>query len=268
MRWKNLTAKEFPEAVRKAKGVCLLPVGILEKHGDHLPLGTDLLYADKTAELASKKEPVIVFPIYYFWQIYEAKHTPGTVAIKPEITLELLESVCDEIARNGLKKIIIFNGHGGNWHLLSYFAQCTLSKKKDYIVYLTHWAASVPKYGKMLKKIIKKGDGHGGTSETAAIMALFPKLVKMKDIWNKPSNPLRRLPYSNSELYTGIWWYADFPEHYGGDGRYGNKKIGKMMVKYEIEHLVEVIKTVKKDDMALKLQNEFFNRVDNLTKIK
>ena len=43
MKWEELTAKDFPKAVRKARGVCVIPLGCLEKHGDHLPVGTDLL---------------------------------------------------------------------------------------------------------------------------------------------------------------------------------------------------------------------------------
>ena len=55
-----------------------------------------------------------MFPEYYFGQIFEAKHEPGTDRIQSALQLELLQETTDEMARNGCKKILILNGHGGN----------------------------------------------------------------------------------------------------------------------------------------------------------
>ncbi|MCL1888731.1 MAG: creatininase family protein, partial [Kiritimatiellaeota bacterium] len=69
MNWEKLNIVEFHEAVAKSKGVCLLPMGCLEKHGDHLPLGTDLLCAREVAFRAADIEPAVVFPNYPFGQV-------------------------------------------------------------------------------------------------------------------------------------------------------------------------------------------------------
>jgi creatinine amidohydrolase len=79
-RWEELTAADFRSAIQKAQGTCLLPFGILEKHGPHLPLGTDLLDVRYVALHAVEQEYAVVFPEYYFGQIFEAKHEPATVA--------------------------------------------------------------------------------------------------------------------------------------------------------------------------------------------
>ena len=76
------------------------------------------------------------FPEYYFGQIFEARHEPGTIAYSRELQLALLQETTDEMARNGCKKVLIVNGHGGNNSLLPYFAQSQLAKPHDYVVYI------------------------------------------------------------------------------------------------------------------------------------
>src|SRR6202163_4572817 len=75
-KWEELTAEEFRQAIGKAQGTCLLPFGILEKHGPHLPLGTDLLNVRYVTEHAVLQEYAVIFPEYYFGQIAEARHEP------------------------------------------------------------------------------------------------------------------------------------------------------------------------------------------------
>src|ERR1700731_2438385 len=79
-KWEELTAADFRLGVQQSKGTCLLPFGILEKHGPHLPLGTDLLNVRYASLAAVGLESAVVFPEYYFGQIFEAKPEPGTVA--------------------------------------------------------------------------------------------------------------------------------------------------------------------------------------------
>src|SRR6185312_147277 len=79
-KWEELTAPDFVQAIHQSQGVCVLPFGIIEKHGPHLPLGTDLLDVRFAALHAAEQEYVVVFPEYYFGQIAEAKHEPGTMA--------------------------------------------------------------------------------------------------------------------------------------------------------------------------------------------
>src|ERR1700682_2679456 len=120
VRWEELSAADFRRAIEQSKGTCLLPFGILEKHGPHLPLGTDLLNVRYAALHAAEKEYAVVFPEYYFGQIAEARHEPGTIAYSRELQLALLQETTDEMARNGCKKVLIVNGHGGTDSILPY----------------------------------------------------------------------------------------------------------------------------------------------------
>ena len=91
VKWEELTAADFRDAIQQSKGTCLLPFGILEKHGPHLPLGTDLLNVRYASLHAAAQEYAVVFPEYYFGQILEAKHEPGTFAYSLEFQVKLLQ---------------------------------------------------------------------------------------------------------------------------------------------------------------------------------
>jgi creatinine amidohydrolase len=182
-KWEELTAADFRQGIQQSKGTCLLPFGILEKHGAHLPLGTDLLNVRYASLHAVEQEYAVVFPEYYFGQIFEAKHEPGTVAYSMELQLKLLQETTDEMARNGCKKIIIVNGHGGNVHLLPYFAQAQMDKPHDYVVYVLDGERSRP--GGPAKK--SSGiDYHAGENESSTTLFSHP----ISSTWIAPlANP-------------------------------------------------------------------------------
>src|SRR3989442_4771888 len=175
VKWEELTAADFRDAIQQSKGTCLLPFGILEKHGPHLPLGTDLLDVRYVTLHAADQEYAVVFPEYYFGQIFEAKHQPGTMAYSTHLQLELLQETTDEMARNGCKKVLIVNGHGGNESLLPFFAQTQMEKPHDYVVYVLGLVETPP--GGPAKKT--KIDMHAGESETSKMLNSRPDLVHM-----------------------------------------------------------------------------------------
>jgi len=255
VHWEELTAADFREGIQRSGGVCLLPFGIIEKHGPHLPLGTDLLDVRYAALHAAEQEYAIVFPEYYFGQISEAKHEPGTVAYSRSLQLALLQETTDEMARNGCKKIIIVNGHGGNEHLLPFFAQSQLDKPHDYVVYVREGGRS-PAGGPPKKDTV---DEHAGESETSKMMIARPDLVHMDRAASQSGADLHRqnLP---EDLYTGIWWYARFPNHYAGEGAVATRELGEFQMKGWIDGIVADIRAVKADDLSPKLQNEFYEK--------
>ena len=256
VRWEELTAADFRQAIQQSKGTCLLPFGILEKHGPHLPLGTDLLNVRYASLHAAEQEYAVVFPEYYFGQIFEAKHEPGTVAYSLELQLKLLQETAGEMARNGCKKIIIVNGHGGNEHLLPFFAQAQLDRPHDYVVYVLDGERSRP--GGPPKKSTGI-DYHAGENETSNTMVSRPDLVHLDRAASESGADLKRAPLPET-IYTGIWWYARFPNHYSGDGSVATKELGEWNVNNWIALTVEAIRAAKVDDQSLKLQNEFYEK--------
>jgi len=196
-----------------------------------------------------------VFPEYYFGQIFEARHEPGTIAYSAHMQMELLQETTDEMARNGCKKIIIVNGHGGNENLLPFFAQSQLEKPHDYIVYVMGIVEPPP--GGPAKKT--SVDMHAGESETSKMLISNPDLVHLDRANQESGTDQARLKLPDT-LYTGIWWYARFPNHYSGDGSAATHERGEFEMKAWQDSIVTAIRAVKADQESLKLQNEFFEK--------
>ena len=256
VHWEELTAADFRTAIQQSQGTCLLPFGILEKHGPHLPLGTDLLDVRYVALQAAQQEYAVVFPDYYFGQIFEARHEPGTIAYSTHLQLELLQETTDEMARNGCKKVIIVNGHGGNENLLPFFAQTQLEKAHDYVVYVVV-RVEPPPGGPPLKST--GIDWHAGESETSRMLVARPDLVHMDRAGNESGADLGRL-HLPENVYTGIWWYARFPNHYSGIGSAATRERGEYEMKAWQDGIVQAIRAVKADQESLKLQKEYFEK--------
>ncbi len=257
VHWEELTAAEFEGAIARAQGTCLLPFGVMEKHGPHLPLGNDLLNVRYAALNAAQQEYAVVFPEYYFGQIAEAKHEPGTVAYSRGLQLQLLQETTDEMARNGCKKIIIANGHGGNNSLLPYFAQTQLDTAHDYVVYVLGITRSGP--GEPRRRSNPATDMHAGEGETSMSMIARPDLVHLDRAAQESGADQARLKLPDG-LYTGIWWYARFPNHYAGEGAVASRELGEFAAKTWIDGVVRAIRAVKADQESLRLQNEFYER--------
>ena len=253
-KWEELTGPDFIQAIRQAQGVCVLPFGIIEKHGPHLPLGTDLLDVRYAVTNAVKQEYAVVFPEYYFGQIFEAQQQPGTVAYSLSTQLTLLQETVKEMARNGCKKVVIVNGHGGNESLLPLFPQAQLATPRDYVVYVF----GLPKLNVPGRPSLKTPmDEHGGEVETSHMLAARPDLVHVDRADQQSGADQNRDPLPGS-VYTGIWWYAKFPNHYAGQGGAANKELGEFDQKTWSRQIADAIKAIKADQQSLKLQNQFF----------
>ena len=253
--WEELTAADFRSAIAQSGGTCLLPFGILEKHGPHLPLGTDLIDVRYASLAAADAEYAVVFPEYYFGQIFEAKHEPGTVAYSADLQMRLLQETTDEMARNGCKKILVVNGHGGNEHLLPFFAQAQLEGPHDYVVYV-QWGHEIPAGGPPKKTTL---DMHAGESETSRVMVSRPDLVHLDRAADESGADQKRVNLPE-DVYTGIWWYARFPNHYAGDGSAATLAYGQADMKAWVAAIVQALRAVKADNASLKLQQEFYQR--------
>lgn len=263
-RWDELTATDWQAALDKSSQTCILPFGILEKHGPHSPIGTDLIHVREWAARATKQEYAVVFPDYFYGQINEARQQPGTFALPAQLIYNLLEATCDEIARNGFKKIVILNGHGGNPEFIRFFMQSFLNKRHNYAIYFydpENDAAFQAQYRKMHKSDLR-GDEHAGESETSVLMYYRPDLMRMDRAASQSGADQKRQNLPG--VYTPIWWYASFPNHYAGEGAKATSEFGKFITDNEIASFIKVLKEIKADTTTIKLQDEFYDKVDNL----
>lgn len=261
-RWDELVASDWEKALQKSNYTCILPIGILEKHGPGVPIGSDLIRAREWVRRATKEEYAVVFPDYFYGQINEAKQQYGTFSLPSQLVMELLKATTDEIARNGFKKIIIINSHGGNPQMIRYFIQNQLENEKRHVVYFF-----TPEFSKETAQEIQglrisdpATDQHGGEREASEILYLRPELTKLERSNTESGESQKRLNLP-STLYTAIWWYASYPNHYAGKAELATEELGKALTEHTVSSLVKAIRAVKVDELTLELQSEYFSKV-------
>ena len=162
------------EAYLKKSDAILIPVGSLENHGLHLPLGTDFLIPDEIARRLNGKSPLLIAPAVNYGATDDLCGFPGTVSIGTEGLIALLKAICDQLYRYGFRHFLILNGHGGNTAAISAVGM-HLYRKGAYLANLNWWLMA----GQLNPAW---AGGHGGGEETAGIMAVDPKLVKTEYI--------------------------------------------------------------------------------------
>lgn len=266
-RWLYVTSEELEELREKAQGACVIPIGCVEKHGLHLPLGTDMIQAENIVYQASLRETVCVFPNFTFGDIGECTpHTPvGTISIPVETQFLLMKQLCEQITRNGFDKIIIFNGHGGNRPWLSMFLkEYEKYHENRYELYIVNIHCDVMKRiakAKALRGLTiedkqlaaecreaKVKDGHAGYSETAYIMATNPECVKMERL-GVLSGACTGYYAKYKEMGIQLrdeGWEIDYPNWIDSVEPIGcNERIGKAALRLEAERVAGIFRRIK-----------------------
>lgn len=155
-----------------AGAVCLLPVGSLEQHGEHLPVGTDSLLVETVAlrSAALARADVIVAPT--LWTGLSPHHVRlgVTVTIEPELLIELTRQIV-RCLRPWFGRVVIVNGHGGNRGWLGALA---LAEECQFVNY---WELVEPSLLRELFPVDRGSIGHAGQAETSAMLAAAPELV-------------------------------------------------------------------------------------------
>jgi creatinine amidohydrolase len=256
MLLENMTSPDVKEAVEKGL-VAILPIGSIEVHGPHMPTGTDSITVHEIARRASEKEEAVVLPPLYYAYVPENRHFSGTVSLTAKTLLTLLEEVCDETARNGFKKILIVNGHGGNNALLRVFLRDSLTKKKDYMLYamIEPWAPINELAAKLSEG---RTFGHACEVETSIGLYLFGDHVKMGNVKREANLGSTGLPEG---IETPLDWQAYAVDLYIGDPRHATKEKGKILVDKMIEFLADAVRTIKNETKMPHILGEYYKKV-------
>ena len=201
VRWEYLTPPEFKKLVKEEQ-ICILPLGILERHGEHLPYGTDGLSVHAIACRAAELEPCVVFPTYWFGQGHEASCFAGSVNFPPGCCTRCWKCCWTRSPATALKKIVISSGHGGNSHFLDYFAMTQLDREVDYTLYILRGAG---KRQLALADMWETKYGHAGEEGTSQIMAITPEgVVKLEQqVYEEPILPRMDLTQQVPGVHCG-----------------------------------------------------------------
>ena len=255
MLFEHLTSPDVKKASEKEL-VAILPIGSIEVHGPHMPTGTDSMAVHNIAKLAAEKEEAIVLPPFFYAYVPENRHFPGTISLTARTLLSLLEEVCNETARNGFKKILIVNGHGGNNQILRVFLRESLTKRKNYTIYamVDPWAP----LGELTAELSEgRTVGHACELETSVGLYLFGNLIEMENIKREAKVGGTDLPKG---IETPIDWQAYATELYLGDPRLATKEKGKALVEKLVDFLADVIRIIKEETNVPSILDDFYRK--------
>ncbi|MBT8368343.1 MAG: creatininase family protein [Deltaproteobacteria bacterium] len=244
--WGELTWREARGRIKKMD-VALLPVGAVEQHGPHLPLDSDAFDADylarRVAEACSDPKPLVLPPIAYGVS-YHHTDFAGTVSISNDTLATMVYEIGMSVSRNGIRKLVIINGHGGNSPALNYAAQMINRDARIFVCVDTGETSDVDIY----KIVETPNDVHAGEIETSTSLAVRPQLVKMdKAKKHIPEFSNRYLDFTSKR---GVLWYA-YTQKIStsgvmGDPTKASAAKGEKIWEIMIAHLVSLVEDLKR----------------------
>jgi creatinine amidohydrolase/Fe(II)-dependent formamide hydrolase-like protein len=243
--WGELTWPEASERFQQVD-IALLPVGAIEQHGPHLPLDTDAFDAEylarRVADACSSPKPFIL-PLISYGVSYEHDDFKGTISISNDTLSHLAYDIGMSAARNGINKLVIINGHGGNGPALNYAAQRVNRDARIFVCVDTGETSDVD----VTKIAETPNDVHAGEIETSTSLAVRPHLVKMQEATR--SVPRFSSRYLNFTSRRGVSWYA-YTQNVSSNGVLGDATAataekGRKIWKIMIAHLVALVEDLK-----------------------
>lgn len=247
--WETMTWEEIAERL-KTVDTAILPCGSIEQHGPHLPVDIDyfdvVYLSRKVAEATSDPRP-FVLPAIPFGVSYHHDEFKGTVSVTNNALSRFVYDLGCSLARNGIRKLIILNGHGDNAPTLQYAAQMINRDTHIFVCVETGETSDVD----LNNMIETPSDVHGGEIETSTTLALRPELVRMeKAVEETMSFGSRYLDFTSSR---GVPWYVR-TKRLSDTGIMGNPKKaaaekGEKMWEIMIGHLVKFVEEVKESDL-------------------
>ena len=173
----------------------------------------------------------------------------------PELLVEHLQKVCDELARNGFEKIVLVHAHGGNTAMHQMILSTTLDRAKPYSLY------SIPPWAGTSEIVSERGEsgeyGHACEVETSIALYVFPHLCHMDRVHGKVY-PLQR-DLDLGPAATPADWAAHYPHYAVGDASKASAEKGEKIMKVWVDTVVDVIRKVKKDEVVKEIMAKFRN---------
>lgn len=229
-RWADVSARDFALAQRSglaAQTVAILPVGAVEQHGPHLPLKVDTALVegvvDAALPLMAADVPVLVLPTQAIGLSLEHQDYAGTLSLSPATLLAVWTELGVCVARAGVKKLLIFNAHGGNVSSMDIVAR-QLRMQCGLLVYHSSWFNLPQPAGvnEAFSAHEHRFGVHGGETETSMMLHLAPELVRMEHARNFASSSevrARQFPVLGNGKSAKLGWAM---QDYNPQGAAGN----------------------------------------------
>jgi creatinine amidohydrolase/Fe(II)-dependent formamide hydrolase-like protein/ribosomal protein S18 acetylase RimI-like enzyme len=157
---------------KQARPIAVLPVGATEQHGSHLPVGIDHIMAERFASGVARELKAALLPALPYGQSYEHSGFRGTFSLRPETFMAVIRDLADELERQNFTRLVIINGHGGNFSLGTVVRELNRRDRPLRVILVNYW-----EYDRTPTPAVPGGDIHGGLVETSKALAWIPELV-------------------------------------------------------------------------------------------
>lgn len=257
--WQDLTSRELAERIaadRIGESVAVLPLAAIEQHGGHLPLSTDLdiglgLLAAARARLPDGF-PLFVLPVLAVGASEEHTAFPGTLSLPPEVAIAVIEAHGDALARAGVRRLVLFNSHGGNKPVMD-LAALTLRRRWGMLVIKAHYTRFAPPAVGLPAEELRHGL-HGGALETALMLQLAPHKVRREALDHPPSRGeamAGRGELLGPEGEAAFAWMAEdlHPGGVVGNARLADAALGERLVGHYAERLARLLEEARALDI-------------------
>ncbi len=233
VRLDEMTSEEFAVIAHKDP-VVIVPVGALEEHGRHLPLGADMIQPLHVVEEVARRTGAFVAPAIPYGVCTTTRPYPGTVSVSVDALKAFVRDVLADLVRNGAHRVMIVSGHAGREHMMALRAAA-----QDVVDQGTGLKATVLSDYDIIyasSGLLPDGDGHAGAGETSRILTARPDLVK----GTSPAGRNEIPPYAVVEDPRKYWPGVT------GDPAKASKALGEKLDRLVIEELVKLVDELRR----------------------
>jgi len=262
--WIRNNDESIVELREACGGVAMIPLGSIESHGPHLPLGCDPIKTDNLVKNILKHELVATLPTLHYSYNADARMIVGAISIKSNILIDYVENICDEVYRNGFSKIVLLHGHGGNVSLHQMFGCRMLEKEKPYVTYSL--SAQPGGVWDEMKKDSSEANpewGHACEWETSMMYLADEKLVTLDRLKGRTYPSAGALPVGAT--LTPVDWVAKYPQMAVGKPHLASKEKGEKFMTAIVAAIVKHLRLIKADTRTPAVMKEYIERVRNVS---
>jgi len=250
--WQNMTTSEARQ-LASVDPVVIFPIAAVEQHGPALPLSTDLEIGwgilREASSLLPASFPVRVLPVQAVGASAEHLDFPGTLSLRARSLSRIIRDVGHSLGAMGIRRLILWNSHGGNRAALDGAALQLRRKWGMLVVKATYTRFARPEGTRIPEEEWRRGL-HGGAVETAMMLHLRPDLVRTDDVGRFDlSGGGGRLGAEGEAAFA--WLAQDLhPEGVAGDARGVDAELGRTLVQHYASILVEIIRETRAFSLA------------------